>query len=176
MGIIEEVKGLYKIISIDEFRRTSSVEFSVLTGENLPKVDSFDKVIHKNDAVSPGVDDKGIRTWYMHPHQDDNLIVLQGIRNIEIYTKKYGKIEKFMVTPDCVFKNDTQICIKGSMLVWPRGVFHRIISGENGSISINLATHYKGFDIKTNFNIYNLDISTGRYSVYRYGFEDQKNA
>lgn len=40
MGIIEEVKGLYKIISID----------------------SFEKVIHKKDAISPGVNEKGERT------------------------------------------------------------------------------------------------------------------
>ena len=60
------------------------------------------------------------------------------------------------------------------MLVWPRGVFHRITSGEEGSITINLATHYEGFDIKTNFNIYNLDTKTGDYTVFRDGFKDQK--
>ncbi len=171
--IIEEVKGLYKIISIEEFRRTPNVEFSVLVGKNLPQIDSLDKVVHKNNAVSPGVNKEGVRTWYMHPNQDDNLIVLQGERNVEIYTPVHGRIEKFRSTSDCVFKNDDQVCYKSAMLVWPRGVFHRIVSSEEGSISINLATHYDGFDIKTNFNIYNLNTETGEYSVYRYGVEDQ---
>ena len=44
-----------------------------------------------------------------------------------------------------------------AMLVWPSGIFHRIISGSDGSISVNFATRHNGFDIKTNFNIYDLD-------------------
>jgi len=173
MSIVKEIKGLYKIIHLKEFRRTTDVVFSVLTPSFVPKVDAVDKVLHKNGAVSPGVNEKGERTWYMHPHQDDNLIVLQGERNVELYTKKHGEIEKFTVTPDCVYMDDGKTCFEESMLVWPRGVFHRIISGDAGSTSINLATHYEGFDVKTNFNIYNLDTDSGEYAVYRYGFEDQ---
>ena len=171
--IIEEVKGLYKIISIEEFRKTPNVEFTVLAGKNLPKIDSIDKVVHKNKAVSPGFNDEGDRTWYMHPGQDDNLIVLHGERKVEIYTKEHGRVEKFKITSDCVFKNDVQVCFESAVLVWPQGVFHRITSGDEGSISINLATHYDDFDIKTNFNIYTLDTQSGEYIVYRLGHEDQ---
>ena len=174
MSIIKEVKGLYKIISIEEFRKTPDVLFSILTKPDLPSIDSFDEVIHKKGAISPGKDDNGKRTWYMHPHQDDNLIVLMGERNIDIYSKAHGRIEKFKITPDCVFINDEPVCYKKAFVVWPKGVFHRIISGDEGSISVNLSTHYEGFDILTNFNIYNLDTNTGDYSVYRKGHLDQK--
>ena len=59
------------------------------------------------------------------------------------------------------------------MIVWPAGIFHRIISGEEGSISINFSTRTKNFDLKDNFNIYNLNTNTGEYVVVKEGDEDQ---
>jgi hypothetical protein len=59
------------------------------------------------------------------------------------------------------------------MLVWSQGVFHRIQSGEKGSASLNFAVRGKEFDIKTNFNIYDLDTNTGEYKVLREGHLDQ---
>ncbi len=174
MSIVKEVKGLYRIISLKEFRRTPNVIFSVLMPDFVPKISTVDKVIHKSGAVSPGFDELGERTWYMHPYQADNLMVLQGERNIELYTKAHGKIEKFKVTSDCVYVGDGKECFRGSILVWPENVFHRIISGNEGSVSVNLAEHHKGFDIKTNFNIYSLDEKSGEFKVYRYGYQDQK--
>ena len=172
-SIIDEVKGLYTIITIDEFRKTPNVEFKVIADDLLPRIDGIDKVMHRPGAVSPGVDESGERTWYMHPFQDDNLLVLQGERNVEIYTKEHGRIEQFNISTDHVYKNGKLLCETSAMLVWPRGVFHRITSGPEGSITINLATRYDGFDIKTNFNIYNLDTATGEFSVHRLGHEDQ---
>ena len=145
----------------------------VIAGDKLPKVDAVDKVLHQPGAISPGFNADGKRTWYMHPSQDDNLLVLQGERTVDIYTKAHGKVETFKIATDCVYKNDALVCLGSSILVWPRGVFHRISSGDEGSITINLATHYDHFDIETNFNIYNLDTKTGKHSVYRYGHEDQ---
>ena len=59
------------------------------------------------------------------------------------------------------------------MIVWPCGIFHRIISGEEGSISINFSTRYKEFELENNFNIYDLDISTGDYKLIKKGIDDQ---
>ncbi|MBT3318622.1 MAG: hypothetical protein HN389_02495 [Clostridia bacterium] len=172
--VVDEVKGLYTIITIDEFRKTPEVEFMVIGEPFLPRVDGVDKVLHQPNAVSPGIDGSGERTWYMHPAQDDNLLVMQGERNVQIYTKEHGRIESFKIASDCVYKNGELVCQGSSMLVWPRGVFHRITSGGEGSITVNLATRYDGFDIRTNFNIYNLDTKTGEFSVHRFGHEDQK--
>ena len=61
-----------------------------------------------------------------------------------------------------------------AMLVWPRGVFHRIRSDQQtGSASLNFRRRYEGFDIDTNFNIYDLDPSTGEYRTLRAGYLDQ---
>lgn len=39
---------------------------------------------------------------------------------------------------------------------------------------MNFAVHYEGFDIKTNFNIYDLDTETGKFEIIRAGHLDQQ--
>jgi hypothetical protein len=172
-AILAEIPGLYKVVALQPFRKTEGVSFDILPNDLVPKIDAVDRVIHKTKAVSPGPVGDVMEPWYMHPNQDDNLVVLQGVRHVEIYTKSHGRIETFIVTPEYIEHNNRLLYDGPVLLVWPRGVFHRIKSGENGSASINLATHYQGIDMKTNFNIYDLDIKTGNYSVIREGHLDQ---
>jgi hypothetical protein len=171
--VFKEIAGLYKIIPLKLFRKTPGVSFDILPKEIVPKVDAVDRVIHTKSAVSPGPVGNVAEPWYMHPHQDDNLMVLQGIRHVEIYTGAHGRIESFVVTPDQIMQDGVAIYDGAALLVWPRGVFHRIKSGEEGSASVNLATHYEGIDMHTNFNIYDLDIETGKFKVIREGHLDQ---
>ena len=110
----------------------------------------------------------------MHPHQDDNLIVLFGTRSVDIYTPEHGKIETFKVTPDKVFKNGKLLYDGPAMLVWPCYVFHRVESFEEGSASLNFAVHYEGLDMDTNFNIYDVNTTTKDVKMIRKGIEDQK--
>jgi hypothetical protein len=172
-NIIAEIQGLYKVVALQPFRKTEGVSFDILPRNLVPKVDAVDRVIHKNRAVSPGPVGNISEPWYMHSHQDDNLIVLQGIRYVEIYTKAHGRIESFIITPERIEHNNRILYDGPGLLVWPRNVFHRIKSGDNGSASINLATHYEGIDMKTNFNIYDVDIETGEFMVLREGHLDQ---
>jgi hypothetical protein len=173
--IIDEVPHLYRVIALHNFRRTPGVYFDVMPHQHIPRIDAIDRVIHEGGALSPGPVGDVARPWYMHPAQDDNLIVLQGKRYVDIYTAHHGTIERFEVTPHHVTKNGVMLYQGEAVLVWPRGVFHRIESdADTGSASINLATHYDGFDIKTNFNIYALDDATGRFHVIRKGHLDQK--
>ena len=101
-------------------------------------------------------------------------MVLYGTREIDIYTPEHGKIEHFTVTPEYVCHNGEK-CYNGAvMLVWPCGVFHRIVSdAKTGSSSINFAVRFDKFDIKTNFNIYDVNTETGEYKVIRKGELDQ---
>jgi hypothetical protein len=171
--VFKQVEGLYKIIPLKLFRKTPGVTFDILPREIVPKVDAVDRVIHTKDAVSPGPIGDVTQPWYMHPHQDDNLMVLQGIRHVDIYTRAHGKIESFVVKPNAIQQNGVTIYDDAALLVWPRGVFHRIKSGKEGSASINLATHYEGIDMRTNFNVYDLDTETGKFRVIREGHLDQ---
>jgi hypothetical protein len=172
-GIFKEEEGLYKIIPLKLFRKTKGVSFDILPKEIVPKVDAVDRVIHSKSAVSPGPVGDVAEPWYMHPHQDDNLMVLQGVRHVDIYTTAHGKIESFVVTPNEIMQDGRTIYDGAALLVWPRGVFHRVKSLEEGSASVNLATHYEGIDMRTNFNIYDLDIQTGKFKVIREGHLDQ---
>ncbi len=173
--VVKEVENLYKIIQFEDFRKTPGVTFNILPESIIRSADSIDRVIHESSAVSPGPIGQTVRPWYMHEFQDDNLVVLYGQREVDIYTPEHGKIERFVVTPNDVYMNGEKVAQGGAMLVWPRGVFHRIISGEEGSATINLAIHYDGWDVKNNFDIFDVNIATGEYHVIRHGFQDQKH-
>jgi hypothetical protein len=172
--VLEEVKGLYSIIALKVLRRTPKVCFDALDMSHLSPVSSIDRVIHGPGALSPGSVGAVEHPWYMHPCQEDNLMVLHGSRYVELYTPEHGCIEKFTVTPDKISRENGRWRTGAMILSWPRNVFHRIISCPNeGSASINLATHFEGFDIRTNFNVYDLDPLTGKFWLIREGHLDQ---
>jgi hypothetical protein len=171
--IIREIEGFYKIIALQPFRRTPGAYFDVLPKHLVPKIDAVDRVIHDKGTVSPGPVGEVMKPWYMHPHQDDNLMVLYGTRYVDIYTRAHGTIESFVVSPQQIMHEGRVIFEGAALLVWPRGVFHRIRSGDQGSASVNLATRYEGIDMRTNFNIYELDTHTGKFQVIREGHVDQ---
>ncbi len=173
-AIIKELEGLFYVVQMRQFRKTPGVLFDLYPLETISHIDAVDRVLHESSAVSPGPVGSVERPWYMHQHQADHLVVLHGQRNVELYSKKHGKIEHFVVTPNEIKQNGKVICSEGAVLCWPTNVFHRIVSGEKGSASINLATHYEGFDLRNNFDIYDLDIESGNFKVIRKGYEDQR--
>ena len=171
--IVDEVPGFWRIIKLKAFRRTEGVAFDLVPMETLPRIDGIDRVLHAKAALSPGSVGGVSRPWYMHPHQEDNLIVLHGVRTVDIYTLEQGKVETFVVEPQRVLKDGKVIYDGPAMLVWPTMVFHRITSGPEGSASLNFAVRKPGFDIDTNFSVYDLDPATGEYKVIREGKLDQ---
>jgi hypothetical protein len=171
--VIHEIPGLYQIIRFTPLRRTEGVSFDLYPIRAMPRIDAIDRVIHGPGAFSPGSVAKVARPWYMHTHQDDHLIVLHGTREVEVYTLAHGRVERFMAEPDRIEMNGELLCDGPTALIWPRGVFHRVTSGAAGSAALNLATHYEGFDINTNFNVYDLDPETGRFHCVREGHLDQ---
>ncbi len=175
--IFEEVAELYRVIPLKVLRRTEGVYFDNVPTEAFQHIDAFDRVIHEHGATSPGPVGDVDRPWYMHPCQEDNLIVLAGTRFIEIYTKKHGRIESFVVAPQRIEKNGEVLFDGPAMLVWPTKVFHRILSDEvMGSASLNFAVHLPDFDIRSNFNVYDLNTETGEYICIREGHLDQPAA
>ncbi|RJQ45951.1 MAG: hypothetical protein C4538_07485 [Nitrospiraceae bacterium] len=171
--IIEEVPGLYKLIPLNIFRRTPGVLFDNVPTKAFPNIGAIDRVVHVSRASSPGPVGDVKRPWYMHPHQEDNLIVLHGTRHVELYTRKHGKIENFEVSSEIIKKGGKVIYEGAAMLCWPTAVFHRVSSLEEGSVAINFAVHNKGIDIRTNFNIYDVNMETGAFRVIREGYLDQ---
>ena len=168
---------LYRIFPMRVLRRTTGVKFDEMVPSDIPKIHGIDRVIHGPNSISPGpVEDATVpikRPWYMHSGQDDNLMVLQGTRYVDIYNPNTKEKASFIITPEKVYKNDKLYYDGPAMVVWPAGIFHRIISGDEGSISINFATRTNKFDINDNFNIYDLNTYTGEYRVIKDGDEDQ---
>lgn len=171
--VFAEEPRFWRIIKLRKFRRTEGVAFDLVPMEALPKIDGIDRVIHRKRALSPGSVGSVERPWYIHTHQEDNLIVLQGKRTAEIYTLEHRRVETFAVTPDYVEHNGKIVYDGPAMVVWPCNVFHRIVTGDEGSASLNFALRHPGFDIDTAFNVYDLDVATGEYRLLREGSLDQ---
>jgi len=172
-GFITEMPGFYRVIALTPFRRTAGVSFDLVPMESLPAINAIDRVIHQHGASSPGPVAGVKRPWYMHTQQEDNLLVLLGRRTVEIYTVERGCVETFVVEPERVTSGGRVVCDRPAMLVWPRRVFHRITSGEQGSISLNFAVRDPDCDMKTNFNIYDVDTENGVFTLVREGHLDQ---
>jgi len=171
--IIEEVAGFYRVIALQPFRHTPGVAFDIFPMQYLPKIDGIDRVMHERDALSPGPVEGVARPWYMHTHQQDNLIVLSGVRTVDIYTLEHRRLLTFVVEPDRIVKNGELLYEGPAMLVWPTRVFHRIRSGAQGSASLNFAVRATGIDMRTNFNIYDLDVEANTFRLLRAGSLDQ---
>ncbi|MBT4384939.1 hypothetical protein HOD30_04290 [Candidatus Peregrinibacteria bacterium] len=166
------IAGLCFVIPLAEIRSTPSVQFHNIPGivEGLSAVD---RVEHQAGAQSPSIaEDDCARPWYMHPNQEDNLIVFEGKRVVDLYNIAHAKVETFEVYKNKLLHNGEIIHEGAHIFGWPTDVFHRVQSPD-GSLSMNFARHFDGFDIKSNFNIYDLDEASGEYRVLRAGHLDQ---
>ncbi len=172
--------SFYKILPLRELRRTHGVKFDEIQSIDIPNyVRGIDIVKHKENAFSPGsleFEDKQIeRPWYMHQEQTDLLLVLKGTRHVDLYNPVTREKVSFTVTPDQIYVNG-QLYYDGPVLLgWSFGIFHRVESGQDGSVSINFSNRTKDFDIRNNFSIYDLDEETGNHKLIRDGHEDQHN-
>ena len=119
------------------FRETDDVIFYDIS---VDESNSADLVVHTGAATSPPQDCVGAKQFYIHGFQDDYNRVVSGERTFELvnYDWKYPY-------------HIVHLNRASGALVIPRGTFHRSVSGENGSIVINQAKRYEGFDASAEF-------------------------
>lgn len=172
MEVIREVPGFYRIIALKLFRRTAGVTFDIVPIDLFPKIDAIERVIYEGNATSPARVGEVVRPWFMHPAQEDNIVVLQGARKVDLYHPSIGSVETFIITPHEISHNNQVVFRGGAMLSWSAGVFHRIMSDEKGSASFNFVVHLEGHDKTTLYNIYVLNTKTGEYRIVREGIAD----
>ncbi|MFO7733689.1 MAG: hypothetical protein R6X21_08570 [Candidatus Aminicenantes bacterium] len=174
--MISEKTAPYRVIPLKPFRRTQGVRFHLFPMEELPKIDAIDRVIHDGGAVSPGPVGQVARPWYMHRNQEDHLIVLHGSREVELFWPPYGRVDRYRISADRIEKDGVTVHEGAGILAWDTDVFHRIRSDDRlGSASLNVAVRDQGFDIATNFSIYELDTASGSFKVLREGWLDQND-
>ena len=119
------------------FRETEDVIFYDISVEES---NAADLVVHQGPAVSPPNDCVGAKQFYIHSFQDDYNRVVSGMRTFELVTPKWK-------CPYHIVNLDRR---HGALFI-PRGTFHRSVSGPDGSIIINQAHRYDGFDSNTEF-------------------------
>jgi hypothetical protein len=172
--IVEETEGLYRIIRLKVLRKTEGVDFDIVPILKIAKIAAVDRVIHRSGAISPASVGSFKRPWYMHQHQEDHLLVLHGARLVELYSRAHPRVVRFLVTPGGIEKDGKPATDGPAMLAWPTYVFHRIESDrELGSASLNFAARLPGYDVRTNFDIFDLNPETGEFKVIREGILDQ---
>ena len=119
------------------FRETEDVIFYDISVEES---NASDLVVHTGAAVSPPDDCVGAKSFYIHGFQDDYNRVVSGERTFELVNSSW-KFPYHIVSLD----------VHSGALIIPRGTYHRSQSGENGSIVINQAKRYEGFDPNAEF-------------------------
>ena len=126
-----------KFIPINIFRETPQVTFldASVKGSN-----GSDVVIHRGGATSPP-DLNGFEQYYVHYHQIDNNLVLEGDRTFTLLNPLWDEPHHI------IYLNRSM----GALQI-PIGTFHKSISGKNGSVVINQAIRDEQFDSSREFD------------------------
>ncbi|MGB1622546.1 MAG: hemagglutinin [Synechococcus sp.] len=123
-------------IPIHIFRETPSVTFF---DAGVPGSNGTDVVAHHGAAISPP-DVDGSEQYYVHHHQVDHNLVLEGKRLFTLLNPSWDQ-------PHHVIK---LVRAMGALQI-PTGTYHRSVSGEEGSMVLNQSTRDAEFNFRTEF-------------------------
>jgi hypothetical protein len=132
---------MFQLLSYQKFRDTPGVKFFDIT---VAKSNARDLVFHQGPAVSPNNSDDGSWQFYMHAHQEDNLLALAGGRTF--YLVNFDWEQPFHMV---------RLEADGDILQIPPGTFHRSVSDLDGSLVINQAVRDKMAKVEVEFRVYN---------------------
>ena len=133
---------MFELLSYERFRDTPAVRFFDVTVDTS---NARDLVIHSGPAVSPPDDaESGAWQFYLHPHQEDNLLAASGGRTFFLVNLSWE--EPFHIV---------RLESGGDILRIPPGTFHRSISDPNGSVVLNQAVREQGVSLVREFRVYN---------------------
>lgn len=132
---------MFELISYTKFRDTPSVRFFDIT---VGTSNARDLVIHEGPAVSPNNTQDGFWQFYLHPHQEDNLLSLTGGRTFYLVNFSW-QVPFHMV----------RLNARGDILRIPPGTFHRSVSDLHGSTVLNQAVRSPATTLEREFRVYN---------------------
>lgn len=132
---------MFELIAYPKFRDTPNVRFFDIT---VAQSNARDLVYHDGPAISPNDTEEGYWQFYLHPHQEDNLLALTGGRTF--YLVNFSWETPFHIV---------RLTANGDILRIPPGTFHRSVSDPSGSLVINQAVRDAGATIETEFRVYN---------------------
>ena len=133
---------MFELIPYERFRDTPAVRFFDVT---IGTSNARDLVIHSGPAISPPNDLK-TEDWqfYLHPHQEDNLLAASGGRTFYLVNLSWD--QPFHIV---------RLAAGGDILRIPPGTFHRSISDLDGSVVLNQAVRDQGASLAREFRVYN---------------------
>jgi hypothetical protein len=132
---------MFELLSYKKFRDTPAVRFFDIT---VPESNVRDLVVHQGPAVSPPDSAEGYWQFYLHPHQEDNLLAISGGRTF--YLVNFTWNYPYHIVR---LESDKEI------LRIPRGTFHRSVSDSHGSVVMNQAVRDEQASVTSEFRVYN---------------------
>jgi len=142
---------MFELLPYRKFRDTPSVRFFDIT---VSTSNARDLVVHQGPAVSPNDTSSGFWQFYLHPHQEDNLLALTGGRTFYIVNFDWD-------IPYHMVRLDSQ----GDILRIPPGTFHRSVSDLHGSIVLNQAVRSITTTIEREFRVYNSEVIARLFAI-----------
>ena len=122
--------AMFELLAYERFRDTPSVRFFDVT---VGTSNARDLVIHS-----------GAWQFYLHPHQEDNLLAASGGRTFYLVNLAWE-------VPFHIVRLESG----GDILRIPPGTFHRSISDPEGSVVLNQAVREVGVSLVREFRVYN---------------------
>ena len=133
---------MFEMIPYERFRDTPAVRFFDVT---IGSSNARDLVVHSGPAISPpNHSESGDWQFYLHPHQEDNLLAASGGRTF--YLVNFAWEQPFHIV---------RLAAGGDILRIPPGTFHRSISDLDGSVVLNQAVRDEGASLTREFRVYN---------------------
>ncbi len=132
---------MFELISYERFRDTPKVRFFDVT---IAQSNARDLVYHEGPAISPHNTSDQYWQFYLHPHQEDNLLALSGGRTFYLVNFQWE-------TPFHIVRLEAG----KDILRIPPGTFHRSVSDADGSIVLNQAVRAETTSIQKEFRVYN---------------------
>ncbi|MBD1866701.1 redox protein [Leptolyngbya sp. FACHB-541] len=132
---------MFELLPYQKFRDTPSVRFFNITIANS---NARDLVFHEGPAISPNNSATGHWQFYLHPHQEDNLLALTGGRTF--YLVNFEWKHPFHIV---------RLEANREILRIPPGTFHRSESDPKGSLVLNQAVRTQNATVEREFRVYN---------------------
>ncbi|NEP55150.1 MAG: redox protein [Moorea sp. SIO3C2] len=132
---------MLELLPFEKFRDTPKVRFFDIT---IEQSNARDLVFHDGPATSPNNDDQGNWQFYLHPHQEDNLLALSGGRTFYLVNFSWDH-------PYHIVRLDAN----RNILRIPPGTFHRSVSDPDGSLVLNQAVRQSCATVEGEFRVYN---------------------
>lgn len=155
---------MFELLDFQKFRDTPSVQFFDIT---VPSSNARDLVYHEGPAISPNNDEQGHWQFYLHPHQEDNLLALSGGRTFHLINFEWQ-----------VPYHVVRLNANRHILRIPPGTFHRSESDREGSLVINQAVRSLSASVQSEFRVYSSgeipklrSLLVSRYQPQYHGFE-----